>query len=628
MTPDNILNARRAAPIVAATIGLASALLPAAAQQDGSSSVFELNPLVTVANRYELPLNRVGSSVEYISSYDLELTHQSFALEAIRTTPGFHVRNNGGPGGAFGITTRGLNGTRPIVLIDGIEVSNPASGRIINFGNLFGSNIESIEILKGAQSSLYGADATAGVISIATKAEGGKAELSYGSFNTIQSSIAQSGNQGAFSWSINAGRYSSDGFSSQDPDSLGEDFAQHRPAYQDDDGYENTNFATKLAYRISDSSDVYLVSYYLKSHSEFDPGNPAWIFGDANADNYSDDENLFSRVGGSFKVLSNWKAEASLAYSNVNSSSFSGTAFPSNGDRYAFDWKNTLELNESWNVVAGLQYEIEDNRSSTGDRDNRSVFVENIFALNEALDLTLGARHDRNSEYGNETTWRSSFSYRIDQAALRVHGSYGTSFQAPTFYQLNSSYGNPELAPETGESWDLGVEKTLADGKLFLSSTAFSYDIANKIDFSYATFRYANEGTYQSKGLETSARLQVSRELDFTLGHTYSDAQYANLREAERVPRNVYSLASNWRVLNDRLNLNATVYSLSSQFSTQSSASKQPGYTLVNLASQYELNESAQLWLRVDNLFDKDYEEIESYQTAGQSFYGGVRYTF
>jgi len=445
-------------------------------------------------------------------------------------------------------------------------------------------------------------------------------------------------------WSINASRYESDGFSAIDP-AMG-------PKWADDDSYDITNYSLKLGYDLSERADLYLVSYYINSYSEFDPSAP-WAPDPTSVheDNFSETEQFFAKAGGRFELSQKWVSELALAYSNVNSLSVSSFGpYPSDGDRYKYQWQNTLTISDSWNLIAGIEFEDERNRSGAGERDTISYFAENVVAANENLDISFGVRHDKlditetNSdltESRDETTWRSSFSYRLDEANTRIHGSFGTSFQAPTTSQLFGFYGNPNLTPESGNGWDFGIEKNLADQNLWLSSTVFGYDIEEHIYWDQlkgAWGAYENND-YKSKGLETSIRWHGIDNVNLGISHTYTDAvfyrdgeEYENTSrtaaEAERAPRNIYAFNAGWRTLENKLSLNTLIYHASSQYSSNKSIEKQPGYTTVNLSARYDLNESTEIWVRVDNLLDKDYEEIKDYQTAGLSLYTGFRYAF
>ncbi len=614
-------------------------ICPCDAQEVENTDAYELPPYVSVANRFELPLDRIGSSVDYISSFDLRKTNQPFLLEALRLTPGFYLRNNGGPGGTFGITTRGLNTTKPTVMIDGIEVSNPSTGDIINFGSLLSSNVSSIEILKGAQGSLYGANSLAGVININSRGSssesGGSIELSAGSYNTFQGSLSLYGGSEKLNWSINAGAMDSEYFSSQDPN-LGPDFA-------DDDGHQALNLSTKLEYNPTEALRLYLFSYYIDASSDFD--NDALP-----ARSHTDNEQFFAKVGGEISLSDAWQSQAGLAFSYVDTLSVSSFGpFSLKGERYKLDWQNIISANEHWTAIAGVEVENEKSLATIGEHETVSAFVENIFSVNEQLDLTLGARHDdlaisnegiNPDQSRKETTWRSSFSYRIDFLDTRIHASYGTAFQAPTTDQLWGFFGNENLTPESGDGWDLGIEKSFPEQKLVLGSSIFGYELEEHIfwDITKGPFGAFENNDYQSIGIETNLNWRVSESLVLNGSHTYTDAEFfrggnadnpiRTSAEAERVPRNVYSLNANWKPADIKWSFNATVYHATSQYSTNASQTKQPGYTVTNLSLQHELNEKSTIWLRMDNLFDEDYVEIEGFQTAGFSAYGGLRWGF
>ncbi|EDY82440.1 TonB-dependent receptor domain protein [Verrucomicrobiia bacterium DG1235] len=612
--------------IALAGLGLALLATPARSQESTNELVHELDAFSISANRFEIPVQQVGSTVDVLDAFELQNGGEVFLVDALREIPGIYMRNNGGPGGSFGITTRGLSSNRPKVLINGIEVSNPSNGSMINLGNLFTGSASRVEILRGPQSSLYGADALAGVIAIDTlgleSAEGGRAFLGYGTYDTYDYGLGHSGSQDGFSWSVDGMIHESEGFSAQTPD--------YGSAWADDDSYDNTTLSSAVQYEFKEGGRVYASALYLDTYSEFDPGDPAWVWGIPGGDHYATTEQLFARVGGEFRVQDNWVSTGSVSYSDVDTASYSdGSPYFASGKRYKYDWVNTVEASEGWTFVAGLEHETEENLSDVGNRDDTSVFMENVVAVNEQLDLTLGGRYDDNSAYGEEFTYRATFSYRIDEMDARIRGSFGSSFQAPTFYQLfNESYGNVNLKPESGKGWDLGFEKSLLDGKLSFSSTLFGNDISDRIVWNGV---YENVEEYKSVGVENAVRYFVSDTLRLKASYTYSDAEENGSVEALRVPRNVGSLGANWTGLDGKLGLNVDAQFVSSQFSDSGSRFdnvKLEGFEVVNFAANYELSDQYSFWLRVGNVFDNEYEEIAGYQTAGANVHTGVRLKF
>ncbi|MDQ8199306.1 TonB-dependent receptor [Pelagicoccus enzymogenes] len=609
-----------------AGLGLACLAAPARSQENTSEAFFELEAFSITANRIEIPVQQVGSTVDVLDAYELQNGQEIFLVDALREIPGLVMRNNGGPGGTFGITTRGLSSNRPTVLLNGIEVSNPSNGQILNLGNVFTGAASRVEVLRGPQSSLYGADALAGVIAVDTlgpdSAAGGRALLGYGSFDTLNYGLGHTGSRGGLSWSVDGFVQESEGFSAQTP-AYGE-------AWADDDAYDNTTLSGALKYALSEELSLHASAVHLDTYSEFDPGDPAWVWGEPASDQYATTEQLFARIGSDFRIRDNWNSSVNISYSDVDTLSYANASpYYASGKRYKYDWINSLDAAEGWQLVAGLEYESEENLSDVGNRNDASAFVENVFSFGDGLDLTLGARYDDNSAYGDETTYRATFSYRIEGLDARVRGSVGSSFQAPSFYQLfNEWYGNRSLKPETGKGWDLGVEKTLLDGKLQLSSTAFGNKVNDKIDWDGI---YRNVSEFKSVGIENAARLYVNDSLRLKAAYTYSDAEEATDLEALRVPRSVGSIGANWTGIGGKLGLNIDALFVSSQYGdsgSRSSGTKLEGYEVVNFAATFQVTETSTLWIRVGNVLDTEYEEIAGYQTPGANVHAGVRMNF
>lgn len=605
-------------------LSLACLVVPARSQENGNQLTYELDAFTLTASRIEIPVQQVGSTVDVLDAGELSRGQDLFLVDALRDVPGLVMRNNGGPGGVFGTTVRGLSSNRPTVLINGIEVSNPSNGEIMNLGNLFTGSASRVEILRGPQSSLYGADALAGVISVDTlgvdSAAGGRALLGYGSYDSYDYGLGHTGSRGALSWSIDGMIHESEGISSQ-PESNG-------PAWADEDGYDNTSLNSAIRYQVNDDVSLHASALYLDTYSEFDPSYPAW--GTPQGDNYATAEQMFARIGSDFRIRDNWTSTANFAYSDVETLSYTdGDEYFASGKRYKYDWVNTVNAVEAWTFVTGVEYEKEENVSDIGDRDDSSIFVENVLKLFDRLDLTLGGRYDDNSAYGEEFTYRATFSYRIEDLDARVRGSLGSSFQAPNFYQLlNPYYGNRDLKPETGKGWDLGFEKTFLEGRLQASSTVFGNKVSDKISWDGV---YKNVSEYESVGVENALSYYLSPALRFKAAYTYSDAEENGGQEALRVPRSVGSLGVNWVGLDGKLSLNLDALFLSSQYSNGSerlAGRKQSGYEVVNLAASYQLHELYSLWMRVGNVLDSEYEEIAGYQTYGANAQAGIRFNF
>ena len=608
-----------------AGMGLMTQAVSNAQKED--SSAYELHQYAVVANRTEVPIEQVGSSVEILTSVDFDPLNQPFLLEAMRMVPGFYLRNNGGPGQVFGITTRGLNTNRPVVLIDGIEVSNPASGEIINFGTLATSQIDRVEILKGSQSTLYGADALAGVISISSKdgrGEPGSAlNLMAGSHDTFQVEASTWGKASGWNYHVSLSYYDSEGYSVQ-PTDLGD-------AWADEDLYRNFNGLINVSYQVSDSSSIQVLSYYVDSKAEYDPGNPDYIFGMPFADNYTITEQLFTKARLSFQAHETWQSTLSAGYNTTDSFSMSSSPFASDGDRLEAEWINNVDVSDRYQLVAGVEYEKEEHKSDAGKRHETSLFLENIIGNNSPLALTVGARIDDNSVYGENSTYRGTFSHILkdtDDLFLKMRGSFGTSFQAPTFFHLFSFYGNPDVKPESGQGLDIGFEGTFRGGPVSFGLTFFDYRVEDKITFDGSRNGFINQDTYESSGLEATARIEFGPSLALQLSHTYADAEYQDGTEAERVPRNLSSANLHWRIPEKKLGINISSYFVGSQYSLRGDRDKMPSYAVVNCSATYSVGQETDIWLRIDNLFNRDYQEVMDFNAPGLSVYAGWNFEF
>jgi len=587
--------------------------------------IVELETRVVSANRLERPLYRVGSSVEVLERYELARQGNRLLLDSLRLIPGLYFRNNGGPGTAWSVSSRGLSGYQPKVLVNGIEVSNPSNGQMLNVGEIMTSNVDRVEVLKGAQSSLYGADALAGVISIDTLEPGGAGEArfaaGYGSHDTWQAGFGHSGSAGDLSWSADISRYGTEGFSVQDP--------EFGPSWEDDDAYRTLNVSLAAEYSLGERTALQFSGLYVDAYAEFDPGIPGFFTDSDWADNRSESENLFLRLGLETELAADWQSELGIGYTDSEFQSLQRFEFVAAGERLKIDWNNRAEIGERWQLATGLAYEEEDNISDLGDREDFSLYAENVIGLSEQVDLTLGFRFDDNSSYGSETTYRATFNYWADELGARVHGSWGTSFLAPSFFQLfNPSFGNPDLKPEFGESAEIGFSKALWDQSAVFSTAFFRNWIEDKIGFGAG---FNNLSTYESDGFETSLRVQAAQAWDLQLAYTYTEGQEASGVEALRVPRSIASAALFYAPPGASFDLGVTVLSVSSQFSTfadRLADLRQPGYEVINLSGSYKISEEVRLWGRIGNALDEQYEEIRGFQAAPFELFVGLRSRF
>jgi len=587
---------------------------------DSEGDVVDLDAYIVAANRMQIDLGKVGTSVTVLDRVEIEKFQSTLATEAIRNIPGIYVRNNGGVGNVAGISMRGLP-VVPLVLIDGVEVNSPISGSFYNFGNLPTVAIERIEVVRGAQSALYGANALTGVISVETKSslsEGFDLNFGwgYGSSKTISGYATAVGQDSFFDFSAVATTYETDGFSAQ-PESFG-------PEWADEDAHEVKSVHGRFGFDVSEKIKASLVLHYNKSESEYDPGTPSpWstpIF-----DNFSTLEQQILKAQVDVEITDEWNAIASFTYNEMDD--FNQNAWGStNGEARLskFDLISQFSANDQYKGLIGIETEEAVNGIANVGYETTSIFTENVYEVSEALTLTAGARVDDNDTYGSETTWRASFAYNISDSGWKFRGSYGTGFDAPEVSQLFGAFGNPNLEAEKGSSYDLGLEWTSSNALYSAGLNYYNVDIEDRVEFLRSTFSFANVN-WISSGIEAFVQASLSENT-----HLFASYNYANAERERAVdtlilesPEAMWSVVLDQEFMEDAMNIRLTAQHVGERESWEG---PNDSFFTIDLSASYQLNANVKLWVRVDNLLDEEYQEIFNYNGAPQAFSVGFNY--
>jgi vitamin B12 transporter len=400
--------------------------------------------------------------------------------DVLRTVPGVDVLRSGGPGQPTSVFMRGANANHTLVLVDGVEMNDPASpNAAFDFANLQTDNIERIEVLRGAASAVYGSDAIGGVINIITKKGRGKPKYNLtsegGSYGTWKTGGGVAGSVDAFNYSLNASRMETTGFPAADKN-LGNTTA---------DPYRNTTVSGSAGLKVTDNLDFGGTLRYNDGKTFMDDCGGV---GCNDPNNYYHFNQLFSRAFGHLKLFENlWEQTLGLAYSRSsrNNNSQYGAAYPDSstttaaylGEKLKLDYQSVINLHKSNTISMGVEEEADSMHSS----DNafypnyNYTYIDNIpgktmntvgYYLQDQIRLfdrsftTAGLRFDDNNRFGGHLTWRVNELYALNEIGTRLKGSYGTGFKAPALYQLyDPLYGNSALKPETSSNWDAGLEQ-------------------------------------------------------------------------------------------------------------------------------------------------------------------------
>lgn len=600
-----------------------------------ATNVVSQQNVVVTATKVEQPLATVGSSVTVVDQAQMSERQCTTAYEALREVPGLNVVQLGGAGGTVSTFIRGAASEQTLVLVDGVPINDPAGlGHGADLSQIPVQNIDRIEVLRGPQSTLYGADAMGGVINIISKKGAGPArgEVSAeaGSFNTFNETAAIRGGTSNYNYSVGASRQDSDGISS----------AAAKNGNPEKDGYHRTDASSKLGWTPLDEFEANLIVHWNKADYDYDDfmnGRPV------DGDNHGSSD-LVSLYGeGKGKLLDgqwrprlggSWVSQKRKDTSSVGNSSFDSLL-------QKLEWQNDVYLGDANIVTAGAEIQEESAEStyeSFGFVDQfdrktarrRSAYAQDILTTGP-LTTIAGGRVDSYDSFETESTWRVVPSYDLAATGTRFKGSYGTGFKAPSLFQLYSTYGSPDLNPETSKGWDAGVEQTVAGNFVLVGVTYFENQFDDLIDYDFVTMKYGNISQAETRGVETFATVKPVKELSVRAAYTYTDTENKITGDQLlRRPRNKVSLDTTYAFTAKFKGTVSVIYTgerKDEDFATYM-ATTLDGYTLVNLYASYDVRKNVTLFGRVENLFDEQYEPAIGYGAPGRAGYGGVKVTF
>ena len=532
-----------------------------------------------------------------------------------------------GPGGQTSVFIRGTNSNHVKVLIDGIEVSDPTnSNRSFDFGNLLTADIERIEVLRGPQSGLYGADAIGGVISITTKKGNGPPKISAtvegGSFGTFNQSANLSGSQDRFNYAFNVVHLRSTN-TPVTPDRI---LLPGQRAF--DNSYDNQTYSSKLGADLNENLSLNWVGRYTDSRLFFTQGavNSAQSRTDLNQF-FTRGEAVVTLFDGRFK---NYFGVNYGDYWNSTLAPSSPIESVNKGYRTAQDWRGVVSVLPGQTVVVGFDHYLESMQSVTSTNGNRGGYVELQSEFAKRLFLVANVRRDSNDSFGGYTTYRIAPAAIIPVTETKLKASYGTGFKPPSLFQLFANIpffmGNPNLRPETSKGYDFGFEQPLFNDRFRFGLTRYGNKIENLIASDPTFTTLVNVDQSNIRGYEAFAALAVNSQLSFRTDYTYTRIEATSDLAIVRRPPHKYSVTALWSPIMP-LQLSATVVTTSGwrdldrvTFATID----QPGYATVNLAANYQINENVKAFGRIDNLFNRHYENPNGFLRPGLGAYAGI----
>ncbi len=606
-----------------------------------------LPELVVSATGAETPEDELAASITVITKEDIDRNQYQTVVDVLKAVPGMNIVQSGGPGKQTSVFMRGTNSNHVLVLIDGMNASDPSTPNgSFNFAHLLAASIDRVEVVRGPLSSLYGSDAIGGVINVITKKgsgpTSGAASIQGGTFRTDAEAANIQGGQGMVNYNFSVDRFYTQSISVTPTWLRG-----NRP--YEKDGYTNYGYNARVGIDPSENFGLTLFSRYINSYTAYDS-----VAEDPNSREKTNQ--WYNRLQGDLVSLGGrWTNTVGASYVRIDRTDLDDrsayVASPSRnnnlGERVRFDWTSKFQVMQNLNVIGGADTTQERFRSQTQlsppgpfqtiSADDRisGAYLNGDVSFVDRIFLTLGGRYDDQSRFGSHGTWRGSALYRHLETDTEVHVSYGTAYKSPTLYQLfgRSAFftGNPNLNPEESKGWEAGVKQSVLNDRLSAGVTYFHNDITNLIQ-SNATFTsYVNIGKAKTQGIESFVAASILPNLAARIDYTYTDAHddISNLWLLRR-PWNKLSVAVDWKPIQTvDLGLQAIYDGARADINAQTFGRITPGgYTTVNLTGAWQVTPTWQVFGRMQNAFAKNYQNPNGFQQLGFGAFGGIKATF
>lgn len=626
------------------------------AQEEQKEKVEHLDEIVLSDTKFELKKKYSGKIIYKITQKDIQQNTGKTVIDLLDNIAGIEINgNNNTAGSNIGLYIRGGRNRQVAVLIDGVLVSDPtgiSSGYNLNLLNL--SEIESIEVLKGSSSTLYGSGAATGVINIKLK-KASKKPISFnymasvGTNNSQQNqnrnleelsqNISVRGTLNKFTYLTSFSLFKTDGMSSANDKDAMEPF--------ETDAFLSKDGLLKLGLKASEKISFEFFGNYNQYNYDYDAG--AYIDSDVNN---AYEEQLRYGLKSNFNYNKGYLV-ATVSVSDLERGFDSYNSWSDTVDSYFYEGKslfaelvNKYDFSKQVHLITGINYQNFKNNTKTpfGNIDSNLAnyntidpFASIVFTSDFGLNINTGARLNNHSEYGNHLVYHINPSYNItytDVNKFKILGSYSTAFIAPSTYQLFSQYGNLDLNPEENKTIEFGFD--ISHKKWLQASSVFFYrEEENTIVFVTDPITYA--GSYQNasenqnaKGIETTIRINPLNKMGLNFSYTYTnksaDLDYIPKHKLtasfEASPFKNTFVSVNFKNVGER-----TYFDQWGSFGVAGEDVIIDSYSLIDLNVNYKW-EYLTIFTSLSNIFNEDFEDTLGYSTKGRNFRLGLKFNF
>lgn len=586
-----------------------------------ANNMYDLGAItVSSATKSEQSIKDVTSNIEVITGAELEEKRITTVLDALRYS-GISITQNGFLGQTSSIFFNGMSSGNVLVLIDGVKYNDPTGTEgQAQLEQLMIGNIAQIEIVKGAQSGIWGANAVAGVINIITKKATKELQINtnieYGSNNTKKISLSSSQQLDKLSYYLGLNYLTSDGISAQAP------YGTNPDSYEDDE-YENKTFNAKLNYDFTDKDQLTLNFLDISAKTQYD----AWGTPNSSNNEYTQDNRMF-KVGYKHYFNKDLYVDANYSKTDIKREDPLGWTTKFEGYNKELAVNVGLKYLENSFLLLGANKQKSEDTEDNTKMESKGFFITNSNKFDNFI-ITQSLRHDNYDSFKDKTTGKLGLKYNITQD-FTLSSNYGTAYKAPALSQ--SSYNaTSNLQPETTKSFDASLEYKS------LKLTYFTNRVKNLIEWNdptpwpstvYGDDYYTNvTGTSKFKGYEISYNKAFNESLLFGAKYLKQSAKDANGQDLQRRIQSNLKLSLDYYGI-DKLHLGIFGNYVGTRYDDLAKTKQTGKYTLINTVANYDIARDKKIYLKIDNITDKYYQEVDGYAKPGRTFSVGLNAKF
>jgi len=587
---------------------------------------------VTSATKSSQKLQDVTSNINVITAQEIEERHYTTVIEALNSLAGIDINSNGGVGHTSNVYLRGFDSKRILVLIDGIRYNDVTSLSGASFAHLMVDDIEQIEVIKGAQSGVWGADASAGVINIITKkAQKGLhfgASQEFGTFNTTKSSANLSYKNSDFYLKASHSNLNTDGFSSVAP-------RHSKLESLEDDGYNNDTTNLQAGFQINETNKIDFTHIINDSRTQADAYDSKTFRFNPNSEYNVKSKTKLSSVN--FNHVDSFNEVDIFAKKSTFSRYYPQAGFSKNFDGETKEYGLTSKIPYGADnfVVWGGEYKSFEHKNKLDKKyNNRALFLTNSNKFSGLMGgttiFTQSIRYDKYNKFDNKTTGKIGLKHiHSTIEGLTTSANYGTAYNVPNHYNLFDPFsGNAQLTPEDTKGYDVTI------GYKGLKVTYFNNTINDMIDYqskydskgNWIGGNYQNiDGESKLKGVEVAYQTDIMDDALLSLSYTNVDATDTKGQELARRAKETFKFGIDYYGVEDlHLGLNGTY--IGERFDRANKKGQQTGkYTVANFSADYEISSNMSVYTKVNNITDKYYQSVDGYASSPRAVYTGMK---